>query len=245
MSSSESFLVELAALLVRLRKLFLGAFVFVLIAGASFQLLSKPKYQYVTLVKLAENGEGDLIETSEGVITSIESQWLPRVWREFRGNRDQVPSFEVDAREVEGGYIILTSVGASDNASEIDKVHSALVNSVVERQAELVRLVKDKLKAQIEVAEKSLKTVSRGEGSESSVSGVLETLVSLEGRLAGMQNAEIRVVAQQKEKSLGLDLPVRLALVFLMSVIVGVLAVLSFQFANQVREKVRGDTGQL
>ena len=70
--------------------------------------------------------------------------------------------------------------------------------------------------------------------SESSGAGLLETLVSLKGRLAGMQSVETRVIAQQKERALGLGLPIRMVLMLLQAFVAAVMVVLFYYFVQRV-----------
>lgn len=241
MSSSESFLVELAAALVKCRKLFLTTFALVLALGIGYQFLDAPNYRYVTLIELAESGDGTLLETSEGVITAIQNQWLPKIAREFQVERGSTPKFTVNVKDVEGGYILLSSVGVEKRHEAISWVHSSLASKVLERQSFLERLARDRLEDQIEVAEQAIESVTATKNSESSGASLFETMVSLKGKLAGMQSANTLVVALQKDKPLGLGFVTRVALVVLAAFVAGLIAVLLYIFGQRVRQVVHGD----
>lgn len=245
MSSSDIFLVELAAMLVKCRKIFLTSFVVVLILGVGYQAFDAPKYRYVTLIELAESGDGSLLETSEGVITTIQNQWLPKIAREFQAQWGAAPKFDVNVSDFEGGYILLSSVGSESRGEAIDWVHSSLADSVLERQALLERRARERLEDQIEVAQKAVESLKAQKNSESSGASLAETLVSLKGKLAGMQSAETRVVAQQKDKPLGLGLAIRVALVVLAAFVAALMAVLLYTFGQQVRQVLQSDVERM
>lgn len=240
MSSSESFLVDLAVAIVKRRKLFFATFALVFTVGVGYQLMAAPTYQYVTLIKLAQNGEGDLLESSTGVITSIESQWLPQIGREFKEAKGVLPEFAVDVSDVSGIYILLSSVGTTSKGEEIDWVHSAVADRVDTSQSALENVAIKKLESQIGVAEEAVDGFQGASNSESSGAGLLETLVSLKGRLAGMQSAETRVIAQRKDKALGLSLPIRIALMVLQAFFAAVLVVLFYYFVQRVSSVLGG-----
>lgn len=236
MSSSESFLVDFTVAIVKRRKLFLATFVVVCVMGVGYQLMASPAYQHVTLIKLAQNGEGDLLESSSGVITTIESQWLPQVGREFRDERGYTPDFGIDATEVNGSYVLLSSAGATSASEDIEWMHSAVAEKVEANQAILEDVERQKLQAQIQIAEQAVEDFQGMIGSDASGSGLVETLVSLKGRLTGMQSAETRVTAQQKDRALGLALPIRVTLMILQALLAAFIAVLVYYFVQQVRD---------
>ena len=234
MSSSESFLVDFTVAIVKRRKLFCAIFALLFIVGVGYQLMVAPTYQYVTLIKLAQNGEGNLLESSKGVITTIESKWLPQIGREFRDELGHTPDFSIDVTEVADSYVLLSSVGDLSDGEDIAWIHSEIANKVEESQSVLENVARKKLQAQIEIAEQAVENSQGASGPDSSGSGLAETLVLLKGRLTGMQPADTRVIAQQKDKSLGLALPTRIALTFLQAFVAAVIAVLLYYFVKQV-----------
>lgn len=238
MSSSEPFLVELAVVLVKQRKLFLAAFALVFAFGVGYQLLAAPTYQYVTLIKLAQNGEGALLETSKGVITTIENQWLPQIGREFNDEWGYATDFGVKVTELGGSFVLLSSIGESSNSEEVDWMHSAIADRVEVSQSALETVARKKLQAQIEIAEQAVDAFQTINASESSGAGLLETLVSLKGRLAGMQSVETRVIAQKKERALGLGLSIRMVLMLLQAFVAAVMVVLFYYFAQRVSNEL-------
>lgn len=236
MSSSESFLVDLTVAIVKRRKLFLATFALVFAIGVGYQLMVSPTYQHVTLIKLAQNGEGNLLEPRSGVINSIESQWLPQIRREFQDAMGYLPEFGVDVTDVSDGYILVSSVGTASKGKEIDWMHSAVADRVEASQSTLENVARKKLQAQIEIAEEAVDGFQASSGSDLFGSALAETLVSLKGRLAGMQSAETRVIGQRKNKALGLGLSVRIALMLLQAFVAAVMAVLICYFVQQVSD---------
>lgn len=241
MASSDSFLIHLTAALVKSRKLFLVTFLLVLVSGVVYQVAPAPQYQHVTVVELAQNGEGALLEAVDGVMASVENQWIPRVMSQFREEYGHVPGFAINISDVEGGVILFSSVGEVELSDEIRWLHSALGQKLVESQAVLEKLARTKLEQQIDVAERGLQAFQKNNTPGLSDTGLFEALVSLKGRLIGMQPAEIRVVAQQKEEALGLGLGLRLALTVIQAFVLAVFVVLFYYFIRRVNRVIQYD----
>ncbi|KXO06424.1 MULTISPECIES: hypothetical protein [Marinobacter] len=236
MRSSDSFLVDFTAAMVRRRRLFAIIFLFVLLLGAGYQLAIEPRYQYVSLVKLAQNGEGSLLEPADGLIATLESQWLPDVSQELRKDHGYALKFRVTVSEVKGGYIKLSSVGSVKKSDEIRRTHSAIIERLEESQLVLERHERNMLESQIESAERAIKSFMEGSGSSNGRgSGLFEVLVSLQGKLAGMRSAETRVIARQSNEERGLGLTTRIALVVLQALFLAVVGVTVLYFAQHVR----------
>jgi len=156
------------------------------------------------------------------------------VGREFRDERGYTPDFDIDATEVNGSYLLLSSVGAPSESDDIQWMHSTVAKRVEANQSVLEDVARKKLQAQIKIAEQAVDDFQGMIGSDASGSGLVETLVTLKGRLTGMQSAETRVIAQQKDSALGLALPIRITLMFLQAFVVAIIAVLIYYFVQQV-----------
>lgn len=244
MQSNESFLVQLAAAIVKCRRLFLLTFVLLLVVGVGAQLLVSPKYQYVTLLKLAQNGDGVLLEPTQGVLTAIDSQWLAEVRRDFMSEWSSAPGFDLSSTGAGAGFVILTSVGQREQSERIDWLHSAVASKVLESQQVLERKATEKLEAQIEIAEQALAALEARRNTEYSGAGIFEVLISLKGRLVGMESAEARVIAQRKDEELGLGLGFRIGLMLLQAFIGAVVIVMVYYFLLRVRSLMRNEPGR-
>lgn len=242
MQSNESFLVQLAAAIVKCRRLFLLTLVLLLAVGVGAQLLVSPKYQYVTLLKLAQNGDGVLLQPTQGVLTAIESQWMEDVRREFTSEWSSAPGVGLSTSEAGAGFVVLTSIGQREQSEQIDWLHSEVARKVLENQQILERKAREKLEAQIEIAERALAALEAGRNPEYSGAGIFEALISLKGRLIGMESAEVRVIAQRQDEELGLGLDFRIGLMLLQAFIGAVIVVMVYYFLLRVRSLIRHES---
>mgnify|MGYP001627888334 CR=1 FL=1 len=148
MSSSENFLVDLTVALIRKKKLFVTTFLMVLSIGLGYVLLTPSSYKYVTLIKLAQDGEGALLESRDDVLANIESRWLPEVASEFKDGRGYTPEFNVDFSEVGRTHLLLSTVAPSSAGDGIRWFHQSVAEKLVVSQAEGIQSAEAKVIAQ-------------------------------------------------------------------------------------------------
>lgn len=242
MSTSERFfLVELTAALVRKKGIFCISLLSLLVLGGGYQLLSAPTYKFVTLVEVAQDGEGSLLQPGPAIVSSMNNQWLPEIRRDFLHEWGHPPDFGLSVDVIDGGYVLLYSYGKQRTEEEIDWFHSNVTSKLIERQAELEQRARTKLESQIALAKRVLQAPGAPDDPSSSGTGLAESLISLEGKLAGLRAADVRVVAQRKDEPLGLGLWVRLGLVVFFAFVASVMVVLAYYFVRQVAELVKDE----
>lgn len=244
MSSSENFLVDLTVALIRKKKLFATTFLMVLSIGLGYVLLTPSSYKYVTLIKLAQDGEGTLLESRDDVLANIESRWLPEVASEFKDGRGYTPTFNVDFSEVGRTHLLLTTVAPLSAGDGVDWFHQSLAEKLVVSQSDLERILREKLKAQIEAAERAPGVGQIDNASESSESAAIEYLMSVRGRLEGIQSAEAKVIAKRSDDAIGIGIPLAVALILLQSLVAAVVVVLFYYFIQRVNGVIREEEGR-
>ncbi|MGQ7298484.1 Wzz/FepE/Etk N-terminal domain-containing protein [Marinobacter nauticus] len=242
MSTSERFfLVELTAALVRKRRIFCISLLALLGLGGGYQLFSAPTYKFVTLVEVAQDGEGTLLQPGPAIVSFMDNEWLPEIRREFRNEWGHPPGFGLSVDVIDGGYVLLSSYGKERTEEEVKWFHSNVTSKLTERQAELELRARTKLESQITLAKRALEAPEAPESASSPGTDLIETLISLEGKLAGLRAADVRVIAQRKDEPLGLGLRVRLGLVVFFSLVASVMVVLAYYFVRQVAELVKDE----
>jgi hypothetical protein len=244
MSSSENFLVDLTVALIRKKKLFVATFLMVLCIGLGYVLLTPSSYKYVTLIKLAQDGEGALLESRDDVLANIESRWLPEVASAFKDGRGYTPTFNVDFSEVGRTHLLLSTVAPSSAGDGIRWFHQSVAEKLVVSQAELERILREKLKAQIKAAERAPGVGQIDNASESSESAAIEYLMSVRGRLEGIQSAEAKVIAQRSDDPIGIGVALAVGLIFLQSFVAAVVVVLFYYFIQRVNGVIRNEEGR-
>lgn len=75
--SVEIRLVDLAATIIRRRRILYVSFVLVTLAGIGYALMKPDKYEYVTLLESAEKAGGEFIEKPGATVAAIQAHWVP------------------------------------------------------------------------------------------------------------------------------------------------------------------------
>lgn len=244
MSSSDHFLVDLTVALIRKKKLLATTFLMVLFIGLGYVFLTPSSYKYVTLIKLAQDGEGALLESRDDVLANIESRWLPDVASEFKESRGYRPEFNVDFSEVGRTHLLLSTVAPLSAGDGIRWFHQSVADKLVMSQSELERILREKLKAQIKAAERAPGIGQIDSASESSESASIEYLMSVSGRLEGIQSAEAKVIAQRSDDAIGMGVPIAVALILLQSFVAAVVVVLFYYFFQRVNRVIQNEEGR-
>lgn len=79
-------LVELASTFLRRRRVFYVVFVVTMLAGLVYAILAPAKYEYVSLVKVAEKGSGEYLDEPSSVMAQLENHWVPELEAAYRAN---------------------------------------------------------------------------------------------------------------------------------------------------------------
>lgn len=241
MVHADSFLIQFTVALVKKKAIFLITFLSVFLLSLGLFLLKSPTYQYVTLIKLAHDGDGALLESREDVRAAIERQWLPLINEELVEDQSDAARLGVRVSGVGEKFILLTSVAPAARNEVVRQLHNALTAQVIASQAESVRAVREKLQSQIEAAEKVLNASERKEDSAGAQVEPIKYLVSLKGKIIGVQSAETRVLAQQDGKTPGLGIKMATAVAFIQSLIAAAVMVLLVYFVQRVKSVIQSE----
>ena len=93
--SDEISLVDLAAVFIRRRRVFYAVFLLCTLGGLAYALLTPEKFNYVSLVQLAEKNSGTSIQSPETVIATLEARWLPEQQVLHFGENEEKLPFDV------------------------------------------------------------------------------------------------------------------------------------------------------
>jgi uncharacterized protein involved in exopolysaccharide biosynthesis len=242
--SDEISLVDLAATFIRRRRVFYAVFLLCTLGGLAYALLTPEKFDYVSLVQIAEKDSETLIQTPETVIATLEARWLPeQKVLHYAENESKLP-FDVSFQNTKDTALIRFTTGTTAKQKQlVEKVHAALIAKLSQHQENLIRIEEASINAQI----KSLSTVidpmavNTTDGDGSALSAAIQRKSALESALQSLGNLEVIVSARQ---SIEKTAPKRSLIVFLallLGLMLGVFMAFIVEFGGRVKEQLSKD----
>ena len=206
-------LVDLASTFLKRRRIFYVVFLVTLAAGILYAVLMPEKYDYVSLVQLAEKDAGNFIEKPATVIATLENRWLPEIEATYRAEHDRSIAFDVIFSNPENtGLVRIVSQAVPASADDVKRIHSQLIEKLEQTQSIAVSTLKSNLERQIESL---TSTINRLEGAQdvgAAIADAVNKRLSLEVLLHSIQPAELLVLNRQMAERKG---PARSLIVFL------------------------------
>ncbi|MFL1484446.1 Wzz/FepE/Etk N-terminal domain-containing protein [Marinobacter sp. LN3S78] len=241
-------LVDLATTFIRRRRVFYAVFGgVVLLALLYVFFLATEVREYSTLVQLGEDN-GKALEAPESVIASIESHWYPELLGEYRAKHDEKLPFEIKAVNPENTTLIkLSSEASPEQESEVKSHHQMLVDSITERQSDLLNRQKQELEQRVSSLREYLEELSgmeaTGEAQAQLIqqrASMLSEIESMTTRIDKLEPSETLVVAREGLDNKGTSKALILSLAIALGGMVGIFAAFMAEFISQVR-KVMAD----
>jgi|TARA_Y100001933_G_scaffold167025_1_gene165230 uncharacterized protein involved in exopolysaccharide biosynthesis len=208
-TSGEITLVELATTFIRRRYVFYTTFVVITILTLAYALMTPAKHEYVSLVQLAKNGQGEYLEVPEAVVASFESRWIPEqiaAFAETDGDGGSLPFRVKVANPQSTGLIRLVTEGAVDQGNLIREIHTNLLASLQELQRQQVMVERNSLEKRIESQRKvidALQTLRGGDNTPSALASAIQTQAELEAEKEALEPMEIIVTSRQSNEAKG------------------------------------------
>ncbi|MEX0606037.1 MAG: Wzz/FepE/Etk N-terminal domain-containing protein [Marinobacter sp.] len=229
-------LVDLAATFIRRRRIFYAVFVLVTLAGLAYALLAAEKYQFSTLIQVAEKNPGRYLEAPESTIATLENRWLSEQQTLFRAETDRSLPFDVTFSNPENtGLIRFVSEAAEESESEVEQVHKALIEKIEQRQNALVERERKSIQRRIESVTRSIETLQGGTDTGAAIAEAFERKVELESDLESLKSPEVLVVSRQSADKTGPARTLIVALAIMLGGMAGIFLAFFAQFAASVR----------
>jgi LPS O-antigen subunit length determinant protein (WzzB/FepE family) len=241
--SDEISLVDLAATFIRRRRVFYVVFLLCTLGGLAYALFTPEKFDYVSLVQLAEKDSKTLIQTPETVIATLEARWLPEQQvLHYAENASKLP-FDVSFQNTEDTALIRFTTGTTAKQKQlVEKVHAALIAKLNQHQGNLIRIEQARINAQI----KSLTTVidsmavKTTDGDGSALSAAIQKKSELENALQNLGNLDVIVSARQSIEKTGPKRSLIVALAVVLGLMLGIFVVFMAEFGASVKKTVGG-----
>ncbi|WP_273426633.1 hypothetical protein [Marinobacter sp.] len=233
---SDISLVELAVIVVRWKVLFFSVFISILCAAGLYAFLSPAKQELVGVYQLAKAGDGEFLSDPEGVVSTINSVWIPELVSENEKNGQ--PALDLLATHPEAtGLVQLATV-----ARVIDKDFAVIVNQKILARLHgwQSKVFKDR-SAQLERRIKRIASViDQLEGSAASgeaLAALLENKIEFEYELDQMQRGEILSEASLGKNQSSTPTQIILLAGLLLAFVLGVMLVFISEFISVVRKR--------
>ena len=235
-------LVDLASTFLRRRRIFYAVFLLTLLSGIVYALLMPQKYEFVSLVKLAERDVGNTIEKPALVIATLENRWLPDYRAAYNDQHEEPMPMEVQFENPENtSFIRIVSESPQAEVVFVNEIHSSLIAQLEKSQALAVSNLSQSLKAQIESLSSSIEMLRGTQDAGAAIAAAVEKRLSLESTLKSVQSMETLALGRQALEPAG---PAR-SLIILLSGMLGLIAGVFFAFFAEFASLVRAQMNDI
>jgi uncharacterized protein involved in exopolysaccharide biosynthesis len=237
-------LVDLATTFIRRRRVFYAVFLLCMLGGLAYALTLLEKFDYVSIVQIAEKDSETLIQTPEIVIATLEARWLPeQKVLHYAENESKLP-FDVSFQNTKDTALIRFTTGTTAKQKQlVEKVHAVLIAKLSQHQENLIRIEEASINAQI----KSLSTVidsmavntTGGDGQV--LSAAIQRKSALESALQSLGNLEVIVSARQSIEKTGPKRSLIAALAVVLGLMLGIFMTFMVEFGSSVKRQLAVD----
>lgn len=232
-------LVDLASTFLKRRRVFYVVFFVALLAGIIYALFMPEKYEYVSLVKLAEKEPGSYIEQPAAVIATFENRWLPEYEATFQAEHERPLPFEVRFANPESTALIQISSEASPPESgAVEQAHAWLIENLAQAQSSAVSTLRVSLQSQIESLSSTVKMLEGSTDAGAAIAATIEKRLSLQATLNAIQPMEVLAKSRQSTERKGTSRLLIVLLAGLLGLMGGVFLAFFAEFASQVRKQM-------
>jgi LPS O-antigen subunit length determinant protein (WzzB/FepE family) len=234
--SDEISLVDLAATFIRRRRVFYVVFLIFTLGGLAYALLTANKYEYVSLVQLAQKGSDAALQSPAVAIATLENRWLPEVQTAYRAENDEKLPFDVNVSNPENtGLIQLTSETALEHGDDVKAAHAALIDYLSRYQAERIKQDRISLGRQMESAKTIIEALTGQPDTGEALAAAIQRVAGLESALENLQETEVLVQSRQSAEKTGPKRSLIVILATLLGGMLGVFMVFMAEFGANVK----------
>jgi uncharacterized protein involved in exopolysaccharide biosynthesis len=244
--SDEISLVDLATTFIRRRRVFYAVFLLCTLGGLAYALTLPEKFDYVSLVQIAEKDSETLIQTPETVIATLEARWLPEQQVLYYAENESNLPFGVSFQNTKDTALIRFTTGTTATQKQlVEKVHAALIEKLSHHQENLVKSEQASINRQIE----SLNALIASMMAQTSVDGAalstaIEKKSELESALQSLGNLEVIVSARQSIEKTGPKRSLIVTLAVILGLMLGIFVAFMVEFGASVKKQLAVTDGR-
>lgn len=235
-------LVDLAATFLKRRRVFYVVFIMISLVGVAYALFVSEKYEYVTVMKLAEKANGEYVEEPATIIAELDSLWVPDLQATYHAGNSRNLPFKLAASNPEDtGLVRIVSEASPSLAELIEKNHRKLIERLSSEQEQALSRLRKSLEKQIASLDSTIKMLEEGENTGDAIASAVEKQLALESDLQSLSPFEALVVSRQSGENSGPSRSLIVVLSIMLGLMAGVFIAFLAEFIGLVRNQVIGE----
>ena len=235
-------LVDLATTFLRRRRVFYVIFAMVSLVGVAYALFAPEKYEYVTLMKLAEKANGKYVEEPATIIAELDSLWVPDLQAVYHAENSRNLPFKLTATNPEDTGLVRIVSEASPTESElVERNHRKLIERLSSEQEQALSRLRKSLEKQIASLDSTIKMLEEGENTGDAIASAVEKQLALESDLQSLSPFEALVVSRQSGENAGPSRSLIVVLSIMLGLMAGVFIAFLAEFIGLVRNQLAGE----
>lgn len=235
-------LVDLTATLVRNRRVFCLVFAVVFLVGAAYTLLVPGKYEYTSLLEVANTqigAERRPLEVPESTVARLLNEWLPMIEADYYAETSSELPFDVSATVPKATMMVqLKSEATTKDAPLVQRIHEKLLKKIGDRQDLFVKNRTRNLKLEISSAEELIEKFEGKPAAGEALVFMLEQKAAFLQELDYLTAPKVIVTARDSIKQVSIRSLILLVIFLILGLILGVFSALFVRFWDSVRRQM-------
>ncbi|OEY65164.1 Wzz/FepE/Etk N-terminal domain-containing protein [Marinobacter sp. X15-166B] len=237
--ADEISLVDLATTFIRRRYVFYVVSITVTLSGIAYALLAPEKYEYISLIQVAQKNSDEPIQSVESTIATLESRWLPEVATIYRAKHgNPLPLSVTFSNPKNTGLIRFATEAKKTEADTVTATHQALIESVKRHQDGLIKHAQTGLARQMDSLEQVLNSLRGQQNAGEALAAALEKRTQLESMAESLRSVEVLVTSRESAARTSPKRSLIVVLAVLLGGMMGVFMAFMSEFFVAVREQL-------
>jgi hypothetical protein len=235
-------LVDLATTFLKRRRVFYVVFVVVSLAGVAYALFAPERYEYVTLVKLAEKAGGEYLEEPATIIAELDSLWVPGLQAAYQAENGRYLPFKIEASNPENtGLVRIVSEASPSVEKLVESNHQQLIERLDSDQKQALATLRKSLEKQIKALDSTIKMLEGGGNTGEAIATAVDKQLSLESDLESLSPFEALVVSRQSGENAGPSRSLIIVLSVMLGLMAGIFMAFIAEFVSLVKDQLSGE----
>ncbi|RMJ03925.1 MULTISPECIES: Wzz/FepE/Etk N-terminal domain-containing protein [Gammaproteobacteria] len=191
-------LIDLALVFIRFKKVFFLVFSVVLLIALALALILPEKYQYTTLMQLAEKASDEPMESPRAIVGWLELSLFPMIETKYRDEGSRRMPFELEVVVPTDTVLLkLASKAEREDYVDLEQIHHSVANKIMERQKAAVHRHVKRLQDQLTSVNETIELLRAMDGPGTALPDALDRKAGLEREILLVREFETVTVAQQ------------------------------------------------
>lgn len=196
--AQEVSLIDLASIFIRFKGVFFAVLLFGVLCSVVVSQIISERYQYTTLMELAEKEAGDPIETPEALLAWLQYSLLPTEEIGYQKEYSRNMPFKVDVDIPKDTLLLkLTSRAEEGDETVLNEIHQSIVSRITQRQKGALERHLRALDEQLSAANETIEFLRGVEDPGSTLADALDRQAEIKRKIVDVREASIISVAQR------------------------------------------------